>query len=344
MIMKKLLWIVPVIASPALLLLFSLLALLLFFGVFVNFTEEDDEQMNFGGGAICRADGEISETVFFAQFNDAGKFTGKGQVFIDVAEKYGIDPVLMSAVAFHETGFGTSSAVMVKNNPGGLMDPATGSKYLYSFPTIEDGLNAMGNTLHNRIIKDGLTTIADLGSVYAPIGADNDPTGLNKHWGPNVTTLVAQFGGLTMNCEVHVVGDWMLPVLNGLRITSPFGYRTHPVHGDVRLHTGVDLACANNDPILSAQSGNVIFASGTGWSNGYGLHVMVNHGDVTTLYAHLNSTKVKINDVVSQGDVLGTCGSTGTSTGNHLHFEIIRAGGKEDPMPYLTEYMAVGNQ
>ena len=58
----------------------------------------------------------------------------------------------------------------------------------------------------------------------------------------------------------------MLPVLNGLRITSPFGYRTHPVHGDVRLHTGVDLACANNDPILSAQSGNVIFASGTGWS------------------------------------------------------------------------------
>ena len=57
----------------------------------------------------------------------------------------------------------------------------------------------MGNTLHNRIIKDGQFTISDLGSVYAPIGADNEPTGLNNHWAPNVTALVAQFGGLTAN-------------------------------------------------------------------------------------------------------------------------------------------------
>ena len=218
----------------------------------------------------------------FSQFNNAGKFTDKGQIFIEVAEKYGVDPVLMAAVAFHETGSGTSAAVMLKNNPGGLMDPATGSRFLYSFTTIEEGIEAMGKTLHNRIIKDGLITISDLGSAYAPIGADNDPTGLNNHWVPAVTKFVAQFGGLTMNCEVHVVGDWMIPLTTGIRITSPFGWRIHPVYEDVRLHTGVDLACKNGDPILAAQSGNVIFASGNGWSNGYGLHVMINHGEVTT--------------------------------------------------------------
>ena len=339
--MKKLLWILPVIASPGLLLLFSILALFLFFAVFVVFTEEDDEKMNFAGGAVCRPDGEISEEIFFSQFNNAGEFTDKGQTFIDVAGNYGIDPVLMAAVAFHETGSGTSAAVILKNNPGGLMDPATGSRFLYTFATIEEGIDAMGKTLHNRIIKDGLITISDLGSAYAPIGADNDPTGLNNHWVSAVTTFVAQFGGLTMNCEVHVVGDWMIPLMTGIKITSPFGYRIHPVYGDERLHTGVDLSCKNGDPILAAQSGNVIFASGNGWSNGYGLHVMINHGEVTTLYAHMNSVKVSINGAIAQGDVIGTCGSTGTSTGNNLHFEIIRAGMKEDPMPYLTEYRPV---
>lgn len=342
--MKRLLWLVPILASPGLLLLLSILALFLFFGVFIIFTEEDDERWNFAGGAVCRPDGEISEELFFSQFNNAGKFTDKGTVFIEVAEKYGIDPVLMAAIAFHETGSGTSAAVMLKNNPGGLMDPATGSRFLYSFLTIEEGIEAMGKTLHNRIIKDGLITIADLGSAYAPIGADNDPTGLNNHWVPAVTKFVAQFGGLTMNCEVHVVGDWMIPLLSGLKINSPFGYRIHPVYGDERFHTGVDLACTNGDPILAAQSGNVIFASKNGWSNGYGLHVMINHGEITTLYAHMDSVAVGINKTVSQGDVIGTCGSTGTSTGNHLHFEIIRAGVKEDPMPYLSEYKPVDDE
>ncbi|MCM3638263.1 peptidoglycan DD-metalloendopeptidase family protein [Sporosarcina luteola] len=342
--MKKLLWLVPILASPGLLLLLSILALFLFLGVFIVFTEEDDERWNFAGGAVCRPDGEISEELFFSQFNNAGKFTEKGTVFIEVAEKYGIDPVLMAAIAFHETGSGTSAAVMLKNNPGGLMDPATGSRFLYSFSTIEEGIEAMGKTLHNRIIKDGLITIADLGSAYAPIGADNDPTGLNNHWVPAVTKFVAQFGGLTMNCEVHVVGDWMIPLLSGLKINSPFGYRIHPVYGDERFHTGIDLACTNGDPILAAQSGNVIFASENGWSNGYGLHVIINHGEITTLYAHMDSVAVGINKTVSQGDVIGTCGSTGTSTGNHLHFEIIRAGVKEDPMPYLSEYKPVDDE
>jgi murein DD-endopeptidase MepM/ murein hydrolase activator NlpD len=101
---------------------------------------------------------------------------------------------------------------------------------------------------------------------------------------PVVTTLVAQYGGLTMNCEVHVVGDWMIPLARGIKIISPFGYRIHLIYGVKRLHTGVDLSCKNGDPILAAESGNVIFTSGNDWSNGYRLHVMINCGEVTTLY------------------------------------------------------------
>src|SRR5699024_7930717 len=109
--------------------------------------------------------------------------------------------------ALHETGYGTSSGVVDKNNPGGLMDPATDWQTLQHFPTLKDGLEAMADTLYNRIIGDGLVTIEQLGEVYAPIDAKNDPDNLNKHWIPTMKKLTANLGGLTMNCEVVDRGD-----------------------------------------------------------------------------------------------------------------------------------------
>ncbi|WP_019156877.1 C40 family peptidase [Robertmurraya massiliosenegalensis] len=155
-----------------------------------------------GGGAYCSPTKEIEKSHWDTAFVSAGKLSSYGQTIIDLSEKQGIDPVLFAAIAFHETGNGTSPAIMNKNNPGGLM----GSSGLYEFSTLEEGLESMSRTLHNRIIKDGLTTIEQLGSKYAPVGAANDPSGLNNHWVPNVTKIVTQLGGLTMNCEAYANG------------------------------------------------------------------------------------------------------------------------------------------
>lgn len=151
--------------------------------------------------AACSPGKTIEEGLYLEKFNSAGVFTGKGQEFINIANEYNIDPVLMTAITFHETGSGKSLAVTNYNNPGGLMNPETNWSTLIRFDTLEDGLRSTGRTLNRLINKGGLLSISDLGSAYAPIGADNDPTGLNAHWVPNVTKFVNEFGGLTQNCK-----------------------------------------------------------------------------------------------------------------------------------------------
>ncbi|KIL77080.1 hypothetical protein A4244_14545 [Bacillus badius] len=154
------------------------------------------------GFSACAQTGDLDMARWDSVFATAGKLNGTQNTIVRLAKEHGIDPVLFAAIALHETGFGTSNAVVNKNNPGGLMDPKTGSRKLYIFPTLEDGLAAMARTLHNRIIKDGLNTVEKLGSVYAPLGAANDPNGLNRHWVPRIKEYAGNLGGLTMNCEV----------------------------------------------------------------------------------------------------------------------------------------------
>lgn len=156
-----------------------------------------------GSGAYCSPDKEVDRNKLTTMLASAGKFSGYADTFISVAQSQGIDPILFVSIALHETGNGTSNAVINKNNPGGLMNPATGSKELFVYSSLEEGIKAMGKTLHNRIIKDGLTTIDRLGNVYAPVGAANDPNGLNQHWVGNVSEHVNSLGGLTMNCESY---------------------------------------------------------------------------------------------------------------------------------------------
>lgn len=126
-----------------------------------------------------------------AILNDAGKLAGTRQVIFDIAGRYNIDPLLMIAICLHETGYGTSSAIMNYNNPSGQMS----SSGLIHFDTLEDGLEMTGRTLNNLINERGLQTIPDLGSVYCPVGADNDPYGLNGYWVPSVTRIYNELGG-----------------------------------------------------------------------------------------------------------------------------------------------------
>lgn len=116
-------------------------------------------------------------------------------------------------------------------------------------------------------------------------------------------------------------------------ITSPFGWRRHPIFGVRKFHTGIDLAGPNRSQIRAADSGSVLF---TGWYGGYGKVVIVSHGnEMATLYAHLSRTSVSVGDNVSKGDVIGNEGTTGFSTGPHLHFEVRVNGKPNNPLNYL---------
>lgn len=116
-------------------------------------------------------------------------------------------------------------------------------------------------------------------------------------------------------------------------ITSEFGWRTHPIFGSQRFHSGLDIGGDYGLPIHAAQSGIVIEA---GWIGGYGNTVMIEHGGgIVTLYGHNESLAVGVGQSVNQGDVIAYCGSTGNSTGPHCHFEVRVGGEPVSPWDYL---------
>jgi murein DD-endopeptidase MepM/ murein hydrolase activator NlpD len=129
------------------------------------------------------------------------------------------------------------------------------------------------------------------------------------------------------------VGSGNLAYPISAQITSPFGWRKHPIFGIRKFHTGVDLAGPNHSAIRAADGGNVLY---TGWYGGYGKVVIVSHGKgMATLYAHLCKVATNVGDNVSKGDVIGYEGTTGFSTGPHLHFEVRYNGVPNNPMNYL---------
>lgn len=116
-------------------------------------------------------------------------------------------------------------------------------------------------------------------------------------------------------------------------IGSGFGPRAHPILAITRLHAGLDIGGASGQPIVAANDGRVIWA---GWRGGYGNAVIIDHGNGrTTLYAHMSSIGVSQGADVDRGDTIGAVGTTGLSTGPHLHFELRLNGAPVDPRPYL---------
>jgi beta-N-acetylglucosaminidase len=107
-----------------------------------------------------------------------GKLRGTGDIFVRAGKHYNIDPTLLASVAIHETGNGKSRAANEKNNVAGMM----GANGLKSYASVEDSIMDMARNLSKNYLNKGLTTIAQIGAKYAPVGASNDPTGLNNHW------------------------------------------------------------------------------------------------------------------------------------------------------------------
>jgi murein DD-endopeptidase MepM/ murein hydrolase activator NlpD len=129
-------------------------------------------------------------------------------------------------------------------------------------------------------------------------------------------------------------GTWSGSLLKPVpgHICSGFGMRMHPILGYVRMHTGVDISASYGTPIKAADKGLVVYA---GWRGGYGKCVIIDHGSgIATLYAHMSSISVSSGEIVRRGEVVGAVGSTGLSTGPHLHFEVRRNGCPVDPLSY----------
>lgn len=129
-------------------------------------------------------------------------------------------------------------------------------------------------------------------------------------------------------------GTMQWPVPSSFRVTSGYGYRTHPINGKREFHTGVDIGASYGANVTAAAKGTVIYA---GYNGGYGNCVIIEHGSgLSTLYAHNSKLVVKAGDYVEQGQVVSKIGSTGYSTGNHLHFEVRKNGNHTSPKNYLN--------
>ena len=128
-------------------------------------------------------------------------------------------------------------------------------------------------------------------------------------------------------------GKFILPLASYTRISSPYGYRIHPITGTRKLHSGIDYAAPAGTPIYAADDGVVLTS---GWINGYGYTITVNHGSgIVTLYAHCSSLIATAGQKVTKGQTIARVGTTGNSTGNHLHFEVKVNGVAQDPNKYL---------
>lgn len=139
----------------------------------------------------------------------------------------------------------------------------------------------------------------------------------------------------TANTGTTIIGSgtFCLPAPQYVRISSPFGYRIHPISHVRKLHTGIDFGAPAMSPAVAGADGTVIYA---GWYNGYGNTVVISHGNgISTLYAHNTSLCVTKGQSVKRGQQIAYIGSTGNSTGPHCHFEVRINGTPVNPAPYL---------
>lgn len=148
-------------------------------------------------------------------------------------------------------------------------------------------------------------------------------------------SLQSMISRSTMGENISIVSGFIKPISG--RITSPFGWRRHPIFNSRSFHSGVDIAGPYNGNVRASNAGRVIYA---GWYGGYGKVVILDHGrvngiPVTTLYAHLNSARVSRGEYVSKGQVVGFEGTTGYSTGPHVHFEVRANGRPNNPLNYI---------
>jgi murein DD-endopeptidase MepM/ murein hydrolase activator NlpD len=224
----------------------------------------------------------------------------------------------------------TARVVRLRTPPGAPM-PAAQVAAWGALLTAIDGLVARPSASTEDLSRVRLALEAELtldrgvfGDVPAPL-AERIP---RTAW--RVMTTVARRTGAPLRPSKPAAFRWPVqPVV----LTSPWGTRTHPVHGDVRFHAGVDLLAEPSQPVRAAEAGTVVFC---GWNGAHGKQVELQHdAHLATRYSHLQTVLVAPGAQVKAGDVIGLAGATGQATGPHLHFELVKDGDTVDPEEVL---------
>jgi murein DD-endopeptidase MepM/ murein hydrolase activator NlpD len=194
-------------------------------------------------------------------------------------------------------------------------------------PTFADSLAtvAVGGPDSGNLLRSSVDAIRlDLDGLVSTVSADL--TMLTESIGQLRDTVTDREAQAAARPSLWPVGGW---------ISSEFGWRTSPISGRTQLHKGIDLVAPIRTPIAATAGGRVVTA---GWSEqGYGNHVVIDHGyGFTTLYAHLSEVEVEVGQLLAFGDTVGRLGSTGHSTGAHLHYEVWEYGVAVDPTAFLS--------
>lgn len=182
----------------------------------------------------------------------------------------------------------------------------------------------------SEAIKDRIVTLQRAAAVEAAKAKSAKEASQSKSSNSNASSPSR---GNSSGTSTPTGGAYSWPVPGHGRISSPYGYRIHPIFNVNRMHTGVDISAPSGTPIVAVNSGVVIHS---GWQGGYGMTVIVDHGGgMATLYAHNSANTVSVGQQVSRGQTIALMGSTGNSTGPHLHFEVRKNGDHIDPLPYI---------
>jgi murein DD-endopeptidase MepM/ murein hydrolase activator NlpD len=197
--------------------------------------------------------------------------------------------------------------------------------------TLEQESAAIADTLRQRQAAEAAaaaaarttTTVAGV----APSGGGAGPSGGGAGPAGGAATTLPRAAA-----PAKAPGRLLIPV-PGAPITSPYGYRIHPIYGTSILHTGIDYGADEGTPIRAAADGVVVSA---GWYGGYGNATIIDHGGgIATLYGHQSSMAVSAGQKVTQGQTIGRVGCTGNCTGPHVHFEVRVNGDPVDPAGYI---------
>ena len=189
------------------------------------------------------------------------------------------------------------------------------------------------------------TTPEQVAAAYGFTEQQNEHLALLRHeeysvmWASLLGGFTHAGGIIGSDADWVGTGIFTWPLPQSFTITSQFGYRTDPFTGEISYHSGTDIAAPYGTPVLAAAGGTVTVANATDpWGGSYGYYVKIQHdGTFDTLYAHCSSICVTPGQQVQQGEVIGYVGSTGNSTGNHLHFEVWENGERMDAMDLFSQ-------
>ncbi|MDB5620134.1 peptidoglycan DD-metalloendopeptidase family protein [Tardiphaga sp.] len=218
------------------------------------------------------------------------------------------------------------------------------SKQLATLSAAEETMNSKVSRMRGAISEIGLNVAQlEAATPRAPMGGPYVPVKLGADAGPFERQLFRTYNTRAqlekLNRTMTLV-PYRKPVVGEVELTSGFGVRSDPFLGRPAMHTGLDFRAATGDPIRATANGRVTSAA---YSGGYGRMVEIDHGNgLATRYGHMSEIQVKVGDVIKLGQVIGLAGSTGRSTGSHLHYETRIDGEAVDPQKFLRAGTRLG--